>query len=885
MAQSLNQPKKTNKTQNILVAVRVRPFTDDERSKNSKNIVNCVSRHELQCKDKKYHFDKVFDFSSSQLDVYQFAVGPMIIDVLAGYNCTVFAYGQTGTGKTHTMVGDDKDLTTKNSWREYEMAGCIPRAAANIFEELRMRNVRDYDVTVSFLELYNEEVRDLFNAEWSCSPLSIFNDTKGAVCIQNLRSVSVVNSSEIFNLLKEGMFKRQTAATLMNNHSSRSHVVFTITVHTREILSNGEEVLKTGKLNLVDLAGSENIAKSGAKDKRAQESANINKSLLTLGRVIQILSEKNSKHIPYRDSKLTRILQDSLGGHTKTCIVATVSPSYASLEETLNTLEYASRARDVKNTPMINEKVTKAQMIKELSSEIDRLKRDLYATRLEHGIFLDPDNWKELNDRLEANSQVVSAHTDTINHLRNKISDLEAIRQFKEQEFDEIMNQCKQKEKLIEKARDCLKVHRISIKQEQYLSKCYADAANETDAKVKELLEITKDYSRCQEVLHQKLETQYLNNMSNEKLIAEKSGSICRESKVACNKFGHFLQDTLALVGRQNYHISSAKNDCESYERRLNTSEHGQALQSILQKHSLLYKEQSLQLASKLTAINDAELHHSIERVQDSVLQHLSDYDDMNTTTFKTVRDTLNTIRGKLKTDRRRKEALLKELQLDILGYDGILKDIEEIDDYYSDQKRLSDDKKSQLVTEFNDVKLGVTTLINASKAHIKSNVEICEKERYKELDNTHKKIREDIELQLTGELSKELAFVQSQKERLHSLQEDTKKFGALIEANASDTNSILLAIEDIGKTMSSQLTKSERVGDTPNKRRFSFTPFRTNGALPRDILINKFQEEYSEHIGNESFTLNLSFEGTDGSNSEEVSIGAESHHTLTPNS
>ncbi|ENN81707.1 hypothetical protein YQE_01912, partial [Dendroctonus ponderosae] len=330
----------------------VKPFSSEEKSRKLKNIVNCVSKHELQCKDKKYRFDRVFNFDCSQLDVYRFSVAPMIRDVLAGYNCTVFAYGQTGTGKTHTMIGDASDLSSNQSWREFEMAVFIPRAAANIFEELLILKVHNFNVTVSFLELYNEDVKDLLNGDCDVPPLTIFNDSKGAVCIQNLQS---------------------------NNHSSRSHVVFIITVHTKETLVNGEEVLKIGKLNLVDLAGSENIAKSGAKDKRAQESANINKSLLTLGRVIQILSEN--------------------------------------------------------------------------------------ATRRKHGIFVDPENWKDITSRLE-----------TDDHL-------EAIREFKKQQYEEIIRQCRYRDNLIKKAKDCLKDNCISLKKEQYLSKCYAEAADEQDAK------------------------------------------------------------------------------------------------------------------------------------------------------------------------------------------------------------------------------------------------------------------------------------------------------------------------------------------------------------------------------------------------------------------
>merc|ERR1719447_2382838 len=164
---------------------------------------------------------------------------------------------------------------------------------------------------------------------------------------------------------------------------------------------NGEEFLKTGKLNLVDLAGSENIGRSGAVEKRAREAGTINQSLLTLGRVISSLVE-NTPHVPYRESKLTRLLKDSLGGHTKTSIIATISPAACNLEETLSTLDYASRAKCIKNKPEVNQKLTKKALIKEYTEQIEKLKKDLYAAREKNGIFLSEENFQEMQNQLQA---------------------------------------------------------------------------------------------------------------------------------------------------------------------------------------------------------------------------------------------------------------------------------------------------------------------------------------------------------------------------------------------------------------------------------------------------------------------------------------------------
>lgn len=264
----------------------------------------------------------------------------------------------------------------------------IPRAVRHIFETLESQKA-DYSMKVTFLELYNEEVTDLLAQEDSSRSssddkqkkhFSLMEDGKGCVVLRGLEEEVVYSANDIYALLERGSSKRRTADTLLNKRSSRSHSVFTITVHIKEESMGDEELIKCGKLNLVDLAGSENIFRSGSRDGRAREAGEINKSLLTLGRVINALVE-HSSHIPYRDSELTRLLQDSLGGKTKTCIIATISPSAHSLEETLSTLDYAYRAKNIKNKPEANQKLTKAVLLKYLYLELERTKKDVRAAR------------------------------------------------------------------------------------------------------------------------------------------------------------------------------------------------------------------------------------------------------------------------------------------------------------------------------------------------------------------------------------------------------------------------------------------------------------------------------------------------------------------------
>ena len=313
-----------------------------------------------------------------------------------------------------------------------DAAGIIPRALHALFNKLELDDAES-SVKCSFIELYNEELRDLISAEDN-PKLKIYEDTskKGhsATFVQGMEESHIRTATEGVKLLQQGSHKRQVAATKCNDLSSRSHTVFTVTAYIKRTSDNGEDYISAGKLNLVDLAGSENIQRSGAENKRAAEAGLINRSLLTLGRVINALVER-SDHIPYRESKLTRLLQDSLGGRTKTCIIATVSPAKSNLEETISTLDYAFRAKNIRNKPQINQMINKKTLLREFTNEIEKLKGELIATRQRNGVYLTNEGFEEITVESESRrilSEEQAAKIETMEtNLRNKVQELYSL--------------------------------------------------------------------------------------------------------------------------------------------------------------------------------------------------------------------------------------------------------------------------------------------------------------------------------------------------------------------------------------------------------------------------------------------------------------------------
>lgn len=389
----------------------------------SKNVELSMGPNAIS--NKTYHFDKVFSPAADQAIIFEDVVAPILNEMLTGYNCTIFAYGQTGTGKTYTMSGDMTDTLGLLS----DAAGIIPRVLYSLFQKLETDEV-ECSVKCSFIELYNEELRDLLSADEPVK-LKIYDDpnkkSHSATLVQGMEESHIKTASAGIKLLQQGSHKRQVAATKCNDLSSRSHTVFTITTYIKKASETGEDFICSGKLNLVDLAGSENIQRSGAENKRAAEAGLINKSLLTLGRVINALVDKSS-HIPYRESKLTRLLQDSLGGRTKTCIIATVSPAKSNLEETISTLDYAFRAKNIRNKPQVNSMISKKTLLKEFTTEIEKLKSELIATRQRNGVYLTNDQYEEITVESESRrilSEEQKARIETMEvSLRNKVQEL-----------------------------------------------------------------------------------------------------------------------------------------------------------------------------------------------------------------------------------------------------------------------------------------------------------------------------------------------------------------------------------------------------------------------------------------------------------------------------
>eukprot|EP01116_Phalansterium_solitarium_P004861 TRINITY_DN1604_c0_g1_i3.p1 TRINITY_DN1604_c0_g1~~TRINITY_DN1604_c0_g1_i3.p1 ORF type:complete len:359 (-),score=67.23 TRINITY_DN1604_c0_g1_i3:152-1228(-) len=319
---------------NVKVVVRVRPLNKTEIADGRGKIVTMnpvMGQVFLQKPDSKeppknFTFDAAFDENCTQMQVYQETAYPIVQAAIEGYNGTIFAYGQTGTGKTHTMEGVHEVK---------ELRGIIPNSFQHIFDSIALNTKAEYLVCASYLEIYNENVRDLLSKD-PHNKLEVKEHPEKGVYVKDLSQSLVKTVQEMDQVMRWGNNNRSVGETKMNATSSRSHSIYTIVLEMSEPSPDGgKPLMRKGKLNLVDLAGSERQSKTGAEGERLTEATKINLSLSALGNVISALVDGKSKHIPYRDSKLTRLLQDSLGGNSKTVMVANMGPADWNYDETL----------------------------------------------------------------------------------------------------------------------------------------------------------------------------------------------------------------------------------------------------------------------------------------------------------------------------------------------------------------------------------------------------------------------------------------------------------------------------------------------------------------------------------------------------------------------
>nr|GMC56160.1 kinesin-like protein KIN-4A isoform X1 [Ipomoea batatas] len=388
----------------VKVAVHIRPLIGDEKLQGCKDCVTLVpGKPQVVIGSHSFTFDHVYGSTGSpSSSMYEECVAPLVDGLFQGYNATVLAYGQTGSGKTYTMG---------TSFKDGYQTGLIPQVMNSLFSKIEtLKHQTEFQLHVSFIEIHKEEVRDLldpssFNKAETANghvgkvtipgkpPIQIRETSNGVITLAGSTECSVTTLKEMAECLEQGSLCRATGSTNMNNQSSRSHAIFTITMEQMQklnpIVSNDannndcmtDEYL-CAKLHLVDLAGSERAKRTGSDGLRFKEGVHINKGLLALGNVISALGDEKKRregvHVPYRDSKLTRLLQDSLGGNSKTVMIACISPADINAEETLNTLKYANRARNIQNKPVVNRDPVSNEMLK-MRQQLEYLQAELCA--------------------------------------------------------------------------------------------------------------------------------------------------------------------------------------------------------------------------------------------------------------------------------------------------------------------------------------------------------------------------------------------------------------------------------------------------------------------------------------------------------------------------
>ena len=498
-------PPKENNREAVKVAVRLRPMSEKEIQSGFKKIVeidrSTASVHITNPQNQviNFTFDYGFPEDITQEEVYEETAAPIVSGVLEGFNGTIFAYGQTGTGKTYSMDGK----------RDGEHRGIMPRAFDHIFEYIAANSdSHEFLVTVTYVEIYNNELRDLL-AEKHEQPLKIREDPQHGVVIKGVAIHKVKSVNELHALLDYGKKNRVVRKTNMNAESSRSHSILTVNIETLTKI-DGQDHVRSARLNLVDLAGSERVAKTGAEGVGFQEGVNINYELMILGNCIAALTAKNVTHVPYRDSKLTMLLRDSLGGNARTMMIAALGPASYNFSETMSTLRYAERAKKIENKPKVNMDPKDALLLK-LKEELAELESKIaQKDQLSAQMGASDDVIHAMEEKLEEQR----AEMAKANNMVQKEKD-ELMKKMEERRL-EIENEKKKRESYQKKLDELQKILSTSDKS-QLLAKTV-----QNESAIKE----AKEKLRIREEKSKKLQEEFEARRKRRELVAAQLSSI-----------------------------------------------------------------------------------------------------------------------------------------------------------------------------------------------------------------------------------------------------------------------------------------------------------------------------------------------------------------------
>uniref|UniRef100_A0A672JR01 Kinesin-like protein n=1 Tax=Salarias fasciatus TaxID=181472 RepID=A0A672JR01_SALFA len=506
----------------IKVMCRFRPLNSSEVTRGDRYIPKFQGEDTVVISSKPYMFDRVFQSNTTQEQVYNACAQKIVKDVLEGYNGTIFAYGQTSSGKTHTMEGNLHDT---------DAMGIIPRIVQDIFNYIySMDENLEFHIKVSYFEIYLDKIRDLLDV--SKTNLSVHEDKNRVPYVKGCTERFVCSPEEVMDTIDEGKSNRHVAVTNMNEHSSRSHSIFLINVKQEN--TQTEQKL-SGKLYLVDLAGSEKVSKTGAEGAVLDEAKNINKSLSSLGNVISALAE-GTAYIPYRDSKMTRILQDSLGGNCRTTIVICCSPSSYNEAETKSTLMFGQRAKTIKNTVTVNIELTAEQWKqkyerekeknKTLRNTITWLENELNRWRNGESV---PEELAKLYKQLDDKDEEINQQSQLAEKLKQQMLDQEELLASSRRDHENLQVELNRLQAENEASKEEVKEVLQALEE---LAVNYDQKSQEVEDKTKEFEAISEELSQKSSILSSlDSELQKLKEMSNhqKKRVTEMMSSLLKD--------------------------------------------------------------------------------------------------------------------------------------------------------------------------------------------------------------------------------------------------------------------------------------------------------------------------------------------------------------------